>query len=291
MNTKNTLASRLKKPESKIKKPETKLASPSNTKFGLKNVAKNSNKPSPDTAGKSIRRPSTKSGLKSPSERSPGGQGNKDTTPSASKQKELEQKKKLDQEARERKRKMMEERKLLLKKKLSAIKIQKFWKARCRRRNMKLQMIRYKAAIRTLQKFFKQIYLVHKAKKQVLEECKKNHMSKILRIQRNYRNFKTCPKKINVPKFKAKLLATIIGWKVRRALAILKSNQQIMEAMDVIKMHEDTKKQENNLFFKQLLEKFPEMVELFHSKLNEILESKTWPEKPVVKKKVLVSYI
>lgn len=80
-----------------------------------------------------------------------------------------------------------------------------------------------------------------------------------------------------------------MGWKVRRTFAILTNEEKTHEAMDVIKMHEDAKTQEENLFFKQIIEKFPEMMVLFHDKLNEILNSSKWPERPVVKKKVLVS--
>jgi len=91
-----------------------------------------------------------------------------------------------------------------------------------------------------------------------------------------------------VPRFKLKLLATLVGWKVRRVLAVLNTDTEVREAIDVIKMYEDTKTQGENLFFKQLKEKFPTMIELFHNKLNELMESTQWLEKPVVKKKVLV---
>lgn len=80
-----------------------------------------------------------------------------------------------------------------------------------------------------------------------------------------------------------------MGWKVRRAFAILTNEEKTHEAIDVIKMHGDAKNQEENLFFKQIIEKFPEMMILFHEKMNEILNSSKWPERPVVKKKVLVS--
>ena len=115
-------------------------------------------------------------------------------------------------------------------------------------------------------------------------------MDEINRIQRNFRRYRTCPKKLNIPKFKKKLLAAIKGWKVRRIFAILKNDEKTSEAMEIIKLNEDTKQKEENLFFKQLTAKFPEMMELFHSKLNTMLESEKWPEKPLVKTKVLVSY-
>ena len=90
-------------------------------------------------------------------------------------------------------------------------------------------------------------------------------------------------------RFKQVLLGAVLGWRVRRIFEVLNSDHEVREAIDVIRMHEDAKDQEDNLFFKQLREKFPQMVELFHTKLDELMESKSWPEKPVVKKKVLVT--
>ena len=63
----------------------------------------------------------------------------------------------------------MAERKLILKKKLSAIKIQKFWKARMRRRKVKLEHIRYVAAVRTLQRFFKRVKEQMNKKREIIE--------------------------------------------------------------------------------------------------------------------------
>lgn len=83
---------------------------------------------------------------------------------------ELEFKKKFDDDIRERKRKMMEERKILLKKKISAIKIQKFWQSRARRRKMKLDHIRYNASIRIIQKWYKAIFSTNKAKQEILHK-------------------------------------------------------------------------------------------------------------------------
>lgn len=109
-------------------------------------------------------------------------------------------------------------------------------------------------------------------------------------IQRNFRRYKSCPRKLNVTKFKRKFRAVIQGWKVRRIFAILRNDEKTSEAMEIIKLNEDTKQKGENLFFKQLTDKFPEMMQLFHERLNELLESDKWPQKPVVKVKVLVSF-
>lgn len=74
-----------------------------------------------------------------------------------------------DLEAKERKRKMMAERKLLLKKKLSAIKIQKYWRQRARKRRMRLEILKHKSAVRILQKWAKGVIGKLKAKREILE--------------------------------------------------------------------------------------------------------------------------
>lgn len=198
---------------------------------------------------------------------------------------------KKEEEVKERKRKMMEERKMMLKKKLMAIRIQKFWKARQRRRRMILEHLRYTSAIRRIQRCFRRVYLVNLAKKRLLQVCSDKHLDKILKLQRAYRNYRSCPKKINVPRFKAILLATLQGWKVRRALSVLRNDEKTSEAIDVIKMYEDAKGKNDNLFFKQINEKYPEMLELFHTRFNELMKDAKWPERPIIKKKVIVSLV
>lgn len=81
-----------------------------------------------------------------------------------------------------------------------------------------------------------------------------------------------------------------MGWKVRRAFATLTNNEKTHEAIVVIKINEEAKSQNENLFFKQIIEKFPESMDLFHEKLNELLNSQSWIEKPIIKKKILVSF-
>jgi hypothetical protein len=184
---------------------------------------------------------------------------------------------------------MMAERKLLLKKKLAAIKIQKFWVARHKRRKLRIEYFKLVSAVRRLQRWYRTINNQKKQKQQLLEQMQKNHLNEVMRVQRAYRKHRACPKKLNVRRFKQVLLGAALGWRVRRIFDVLNSDHEVREAMDVIKMHEDAKDQEDNLFFKQLKEKFPQMMDLFHSKLNELMKSKSWPERPVVKKKVLVS--
>lgn len=183
IGTKPTFSSKLKKPESKltklktkVEKPESKMKAPSGGKFGLKGPT------TPKTTG--LKRPSVARAGKFTTQKAPIARSKtKKETDLASaevekaakeakerEKKELEAKRKEEAENRERKRKMMTERKLLLKKKLSAIKIQKFWKSRRRRRQRKLQHVRYQAAVRTLQRFFKNAMETKKANKAILEE-------------------------------------------------------------------------------------------------------------------------
>lgn len=181
VNTHNTFASKLKQTEQRFKKPESKLTSPSVGKFGFTTKVKS---PLQQTL---LKRPSTSKSIVSINEEATPSQSTKvldfsQTTKrrdsetrqkqremEAKQKQEMEARRKLDAETRERKRKMMEERKLLLKKKLSAIKIQKYWKARQRRRKLKMDHIRFMFAIRTIQKWFQKVYKVNKAKQQMLE--------------------------------------------------------------------------------------------------------------------------
>ena len=112
-------------------------------------------------------------------------------------------------------------------------------------------------------------------------------MIKILRLQRNFRRRKTQPKKINFRRFKSLFLAALKGWKIRRIFATLKNDENIREAIDIIKLNEDTKNRGNN-YFKQFIDKFPEMMQLFHSSFNELMNHKGWFVKPIAKVKILV---
>lgn len=155
--------------------PDSKIKSPTNNIAGLKSSATN-------FAGKAavsaLRRPQTtksSSGVavgKQVSQAPKVSALNKSIKKSISpeQRQELEFKKKFDDDIRERKRKMMEERKVLLKKKISAIKIQKFWQARARRRKIKLDHIKYNASIRIIQKWYKSIYAANKAKHEILHK-------------------------------------------------------------------------------------------------------------------------
>lgn len=108
-----------------------------------------------------------------------------------------------------------------------------------------------------------------------------------MRIQRNYRRYKTNPKKINIKRFKSAFLAALKGWRIRRIFATLRNDEKVREAIDIIKLHEDTKKKGNS-YFKQIIDKYPEMMELFHTKLNQLIDHKGWFDKPITKVKVLV---
>jgi hypothetical protein len=168
-------SNRLKKPESKLKRPvENQIKSPSTRITGLKNPSSTA---TPLNLGISIKRPSTTRALNRPGVARQIAQSPKTVLiksikkgMSQEQKNELEIKKKFDEEIRERKRKMMDERKILLKKKISAIKIQKFWRTRARRRKVKLDFIKYNASIRIIQKWYKAIFASNKVKNAILQK-------------------------------------------------------------------------------------------------------------------------
>jgi len=47
----------------------------------------------------------------------------------------------------------------------------------------------------------------------LLKEVKKSHLPHIRRIEKVWKNFKTRPKKLKVPRFKALFEAYLIGWR------------------------------------------------------------------------------
>lgn len=106
----------------------------------------------------------------------------------------------------------------------------------------------------------------------MLKKCQRYHLDKIIKIQQFVRKRKTQSKKLNFRKFKDQLLAALKGWKIRRIFAILRNDEKYREAIEIIKMNEEIKKKANNLFFKQFIEKFPEMMKLFHSKFEELMK-------------------
>ena len=97
-------------------------------------------------------------------------------------------------------------------------------------------------------------------------------MIKSLEYKDSLENVKLKVNKLNISKFKDQLLAAIKGWKIRRIFAILRNEEKYREAIDIIILNEETKKKGNNLFFKQVIEKYPEMMKLFHSKFTELLD-------------------
>ena len=159
--------SMLKKPESRLKKPESRLKAP---------VSK-----------PSLKTPSKPSALKQPSANpnSPPQKAFKRPTQATSASKETPSK--LDEEAKERKRKMMAERKLLLKKKLAAIKIQKFWAARQKRRKLRIEFLKVASAVRRIQRWFRAISSLKKQMQLLLEQVRESHLGEVLRLQRAFR--------------------------------------------------------------------------------------------------------
>lgn len=84
---------------------------------------------------------------------------------------------------------MLAERKLKLKQKMSAIKIQKYWRARYKRRKMRLDKLKYDVSIKRIQRWFKSIYYLIKNKQKALE-VGQNNIKSVIKIQKNYRNHK-----------------------------------------------------------------------------------------------------
>ena len=276
----------LKKPGSKI---EYKAAAPAKkvVRFGLK-------KPSTGVKSTGLKAPSlkpqSKLGIKKPSNPvSPHHSVKKIPYMAISEKHDPKQPKPVEDKTKEKHRKMLAERKLLLKQKMAAIKIQKYWKIRARRRQLRFQKLKYDVSIRRIQRWFRQIYHLIKAKSDALRVGEQN-LDKVVMIQKNYIRYSTSPKKINVAKFKSSLAATIKGWKVRRVLEVLKSQPETREAVDTITMYEEAKTKPEDPFFKNFYEKFPQMVELFHEKYSEMINDPKWPERPINHAKILVSF-
>lgn len=126
------------------------------------------------------------------------------------------------------------------------------------------------------------IYLVNKReKRENLEFHEKYNLEHIKYLQIKYRAWKARPNKINVPRFKQVFFAYLIGWKTRRILSYLQTVPAIREAMDYIKLRNDIKGNDpNDLFSKQIIEKYPEMTKIFHDKFHDLVENAIWIKKP-----------
>ena len=97
--------------------------------------------------------------------------------------------KNVNEATNEKHRKMLAERKLMLKQKMAAIKIQKYWKAKFRRRKMRLQRVKYLASIRRIQRWFRSMYYLIKNKKEALAKGQLN-IDSVVKIQRKFRTYK-----------------------------------------------------------------------------------------------------
>lgn len=129
------------------------------------------------------------------------------------------------------------------------------------------------------------IYLVKKReKRENLEFHEKYNLEYIKYLQIKYRAWKARPNKINVPRFKQVFHAFLIGWKTRRILSYLQTVPAIREAMDYIKLRNDIKGNDpNDLFSKQIIEKYPEMIKMFQDKFHDLVENAIWIKKPNAK--------
>lgn len=86
---------------------------------------------------------------------------------------------------------------------------------------------------------------------------------------------------MNVPRFKQLFSAYLLGWKQRRILKYLQDAPKVREAIDYIKLRNDINdKATTDLFAKQIVEKFPAMMKLFHDSYNDLVENTVWIKKP-----------
>ena len=141
-------------------------------------------------------------------------------------------------------------------------------------------MCNYSKAV--IRKYATQYLLRKRRLRAMLEYHKKYNLSKILLIQRKFRAPKVVTHKINFRKFKQRLYALIQGWKVRRIMSYIKSIPEMKEAIDFIRLRNDILNEDTeDLFSKKIIQQFPEKVDFFNRKFNDLYENTVWIKKPV----------
>lgn len=122
-----------------------------------------------------------------------------------------------------------------------------------------------------------------KRKRENLEYHQKYNLDKIRHIQIKYRAWKACPPKLDVKNFKQKFHAALLGWKIRRIMAYLKTIPSVKESIDYVALRNDIKEEApTDMFSKQIIEKYPEMLKNFQVKFEDLLENAVWIKKPNV---------
>ena len=140
-----------------------------------------------------------------------------------------------------------------------------------------IQQFKLKHALKVIRKYVLEYFLKKKFMKDLLIRHKTNNLKNILLIQRKFRAKKNKLKKLNISKFKENLYAFILGWKVRRIIAYLKSLPECREAIDYIRLMNDlNNKDQTDLFSQKIIEQFPNKVKFFNVEFTKLYEDKIW---------------
>ena len=114
-----------------------------------------------------------------------------------------------------------------------------------------------------------------------LEFHEKYNLDKIKHIQIKYKALKSMPRKLNVPRFKEIFHAYLLGWKIRRIIGYLQTIPNVREAIDYIKLKNDIQDSNpDDLFSKQIIERYPEMMKTFSDSYNDLIENAVWIKRP-----------
>jgi hypothetical protein len=120
-----------------------------------------------------------------------------------------------------------------------------------------------------------------RTKRENLEYHNTYHLDKVKHIQIKYRAIKACPKKLDVRRFKALLYGSLLGWKIRRIIAYMKTIPVIKESIDYVSLRNDiTDSNPTDLFSIQIIERYPEMIRTFQTKFFDLNENAVWIKKP-----------
>jgi hypothetical protein len=136
----------------------------------------------------------------------------------------------------------------------------------------------------TIRKYARIYLLEKKEKKEQIEYHSIYHLPEIVYMQTKWRAWKTKPKKINVRRFREVFLAVLQGWRIRRILSYLKTLPDVKEAIDFIKLKFDLEDHNpNDAFSKQIISQYPEKLEMFQFRFNDLYENVVWIKKPTSK--------
>ena len=136
----------------------------------------------------------------------------------------------------------------------------------------------------TIRKYVTLYLLEKKAKREQLEFHRIYHLPEITFIQEQWRKQKTRLPKLDVPRFKQLFYAYLQGWKIRRIMSYLKSLPEVKEAIDFVKLKADVEQHDNNdAFSRQIMMQYPEKLEMFQDRFQDLLENAIWIKKPVPK--------